>query len=85
LSVSPPVFEGNTPTRPYVMSRCLVAEFCEQGSRRGDPVNDSWQDVHSYPRIKARGPSPFTHTDDNGASTSEGGENNGRGLLKTGI
>ena len=24
------VFEGNTPTRPDVMGRCLVAEVCEQ-------------------------------------------------------
>ncbi|KAH9714426.1 G-type lectin S-receptor-like serine/threonine-protein kinase [Citrus sinensis] len=56
-----------------------------KGSRRGDPVNDSWQDVRSYPRIKARSPSPFAYNDDIGASTSEGGQNNGRGLRKTGI
>ncbi|GAY63665.1 hypothetical protein CUMW_227450 [Citrus unshiu] len=79
------MFEGNISTRPDMMSRYLVAEFCEQGSRRGDPVNDSWQDVRSYPRIKARSPSPFAHNDDNGGSTSEGGKSNGRGLQKTGI
>ena len=55
------------------------------GSRRRDLVNDSWQDVHSYPRIKARSPPPFAHNGDNEASTSEGGENTGRGLRNTGI
>ncbi|KAH9707074.1 TPR REGION domain-containing protein [Citrus sinensis] len=65
-----------------MMSRWLVAGFCEQASRRGDPVNDSWQDVHSYPRIKARGSSPFTDNGDNGASTPESGENDERGLRK---
>ncbi|KAL9418346.1 hypothetical protein AB3S75_041202 [Citrus x aurantiifolia] len=79
------MFEGNTLARPEVMSRYLVAKSCEQGSRRGDPVNDSWQVVRSYPRIKARSPSPFAHNDDIGTSTSEGGQNNGRGLRKTGI
>ncbi|KAL9451155.1 hypothetical protein AB3S75_012830 [Citrus x aurantiifolia] len=64
------------------MSRYLVAEFCEHGPRQGDSVNDSWQDMHSYPRTKARSPSLFAHNDDNGASTSEGGENNERELQK---
>ncbi|KAK9196701.1 hypothetical protein WN943_004832 [Citrus x changshan-huyou] len=62
-----------------------VAAVVLAGSRRGDPVNDSWQDVRSYPRIKARSPSPFTHNDDIGASTFEGRQNNGCGLRKTGI
>ena len=69
---------GRTPVRG-------IRPFQLEVERRGDPVNDNWRDVHSSPRIKARSPSPFAHNGDNGASTSEGGENNGRGLRKTGI
>ncbi|KAH9676946.1 Organic cation/carnitine transporter 2 [Citrus sinensis] len=50
----------------------------EQRLRWGDPVNDGWRDVHSWPRIKAR--SPSSHDYDNGASTSESLGGDGRGL-----
>ncbi|KAH9676948.1 Organic cation/carnitine transporter 2 [Citrus sinensis] len=53
--------------------------FCRsQRLRWGDPVNDGWRDVHSWPRIKAR--SPSSHDYDNGASTSESLGGDGRGL-----
>ena len=62
-----------------------MSPFLLEVERRGDPVSDSWQDVYSNPRIKARSPFPFAHNGDNGASTSENAENNGRGLQKTAV
>ena len=71
-------FVGETPGRG-------MRPFLLGVERRGDQVGDGWQDVYSNPRIKARSPFPFAHNGDNGASTSESAESNGRGLRKTAV